>query len=59
MPEETVMPFGEFRGLRLIDIPADRCEWLLNEWRGRNDMGKTLREKLKHRIALKAQELNR
>lgn len=59
MPFETVMPFGEFRGLRLIDIPADRCAWLLGEWRGRNSLGPWLRRKLQERVDLKSEESSR
>lgn len=59
MPYETVMPFGGFKGLRLIEIPADRCYWLLYEWRGRNALSVSLRRALKERIAIKEREAAR
>ncbi len=59
MPYETIMPFGEFKGARIIEIPADRCEWLLTEWRGRNDLSPSLRKALQERVKINAEECAR
>lgn len=56
MPFETVMPFGRWKGLRLIEVPAEYCSWLLDEWPGRNALSKTLREKLAERVKIKEME---
>lgn len=56
MSSEIVMPFGEFKGLRVIEIPADRCRWLLTEWEGRNSLGATLRRALTERVKIQDEE---
>ena len=59
MPSETIMPFGQFRGRLVIDIPASRCEWLLTKWEGRHALGKSLRLALARRVQLKSEETRR
>lgn len=47
---ERRMPFGEFKGVQVLNLPVDRCKWLLTEFEGKDNIKGDLREALEHRI---------
>lgn len=49
---EKRMPFGQFKGVAIINIPVDRAKWLLSEWSGRDKITEDLRAALKARVEL-------
>jgi uncharacterized protein (DUF3820 family) len=56
---ELRMPFGEFKGVHVSSLPADRCRWLLHEWNGRKSIGEQLKRALELNIKIKEQECSR
>lgn len=53
------MPFGRFRGLLISDMEPSHCEWLLTTWKGRKDLGASLRRALEERVKMKAEDCAR
>lgn len=46
------MPFGGFKDRLIEEIPADRCRWLLTEWKGRQRLSHKLRRALELNVRL-------
>ncbi len=54
---EIRMPFGKYRGVRVMDLDAGYCEDLLRRWVG--PMAQSLRAALEERVRVKREETAR
>ena len=55
--QETRMPFGEYKGVVIANLDPSYCHWILEDFKGRNTLGKSLADALRARIAEKQEEL--
>ena len=53
------MPFGQWLDIRVSDLDAAYCQWLLTAWSGREKLSATLRSALEERVKVKAEECSR
>jgi len=48
--ESIIMPFGEWCGSRVSEVPAKTCSWLLNGWKGKKALDPQLKLALRARV---------
>lgn len=54
--EEMTMPFGRYRGVRVIELPEAYCEWLQHVWPHFDKCAPSLKAAIKERLRIAAQE---